>query len=81
MTGYLTNVNRDQHIEAKVRLASALSGLRVEYRDHPMPYNGLGDGFYKPENYIGMYGSIYTYENYEVDLGPFWREYEKLKEK
>lgn len=75
---YLTNISRDR--AGIVRLAAKLSGMAVEYRDHPMPKNHVDpdNEYYFPEN-LGYLGSIYTNEP-RWDHSKFWRAYERIQE-
>lgn len=73
MGAYLTNISRDR--AAVVRLAAQDSGMKVEYRDHPMPKNH-GDPDHEYYNPEGLdLGSIYTHEGM-WDHSDFWRAYD-----
>ena len=84
---YLTNITKERAVF--VAEAARLSGQRVEIREHPMPVDDYdwpdpidverGYSAYDPRQ-VADYYSVVTFEEPSTDLGPFWRQYDKLRD-
>lgn len=74
---YLTNTKLEN--KERCEYAAKVSGMNVVFRDHPMPkhHSDPEERYYNPENLVGSYGSIFTYEN--GDHSKFWRAWESYK--
>jgi hypothetical protein len=73
---YLTNIRLED--KERCEHAARESGMRVEFRNHPMPkdYSDPDDEYYHPDSMVGGYGSIYTHEGF-VDHSKFWRAWDE----
>lgn len=74
---YLINTNLSNQFRCKY--AAEKSGLKVEFRKHPMPkdFSDPDQELYVPEALIGVYGSIYTNEDCNTDHSLFWDMWDK----
>jgi len=77
---YLTNTKLSN--KARCMYAARVSGMKVEFRDHPMPKNPYDwdDEFYHPDGLMGEYGSLFTHEPDHVDHAPFWNAWAEYSE-
>lgn len=80
MTGYLTNTKLTN--KNRCEYAAMVSGFDVIFLDYPMPINHYDYDmeFYSPDNFIGVYGCVYTNEPSDKDHGPFWRAWDNYKD-
>lgn len=75
---YLTNTKLSN--KERCEYAAKVSGMNVEFMDHPMPqdFNDPHMDSYDPRALFGLYGSVFTHEGVK-DHGPFWRAWESYK--
>lgn len=84
---YMSNVDIFDGIAEVVAESARLANLRVEYEDSPVPLDyddyemfddETGEPIYVPEAYLGLMGSIVTYDSGK-DHGAFWDHFNRLK--
>lgn len=80
MGRYLTNTELKN--KARCEYAAQQSGMKVEFRDYPMPaepddMDDDGVGCYNPDSLRGVYGSVYTHQPFE-DHSTFWRAWDNF---